>query len=64
MHDPKGAFKSLVSRGNAPPFPLSLWHDVLCDRIIDFTSIVDDHRGVTLQHFDSLELEDGEKLTI
>jgi len=64
MYDPKGAVKSLMSRGNAPPFSLNLWQDVLCNRFLDFAAIIDDHRGIIPQHHDSLELEDGEKLTI
>ena len=64
MFNPKGAIKSLVAQGRAPPFPFNLWHDVLCDCLIDFATIVDDHHSLVPQQHNSIELEDGGKLAV
>ena len=44
------SFKSLLTREDAPAFPFNLWHDVVCDRHIDFSAIVDDVEAIAPQY--------------
>ena len=62
--DPKNAIHSLDAQGNCPPFPYPLWCDVLCNRHIDFRVIIEDFQSVQAQYDDSVQLGEGEELTV
>ncbi len=62
--DPKNAVCSLDAQGDCPPFPYPLWRDILCNRHIDFGAIIEDFQSVQAQYDDSVQLGEGEELTV
>ncbi len=62
--NPKNAVHSLDAQGDCPPFPYPLWCDILCNRHINFGAVIEDFRSVQAQDDDSVQLGEGEELTV
>src|SRR5258708_7369360 len=62
--NPKNTVHGLNAQGDCPPFPYPLWHNILCNCHIDFGAIIEDFQSIQAQYDDSIQLGEGEELTV